>query len=611
MPINFDLSAQLDSFRTRTRTLYLRALTDFPAGMVLPVMICAYAVLVVIAGLPAEAGYYDESITLVQGRMVAEGYTPHADFWSFYPPLTYYLNAAAFCVFGRTILAQRLLQAGFYALFLVLANRFLRRQFATEPLIAHGTTFLLAVAIGPKFISPPFIGFSLSVFALFAFFGAYGARAAQFRRTVAIAGILVGLSLTARSNFGAYAAAVMVLDLVLIRFFLSDGDIPEGVAPVAPWPALVTFLFSAVATWLGAYLILCGPNLRAAVKQSIVFPQQQMMGSRFIPLQFTTLLVLAVMFPCYWFSLRLVEGRDDIPRKAFLPPFFAVLVLFLTWFGGGHPAVARNVAVAEIASILLLHIYVFRLRRAELSLLLFSACLLHYYLSRADDYHWPILFAVPALLVPYFLVPPSGGQSVSAGGRISRGSAIALLASLVALLWCVPGFRPSQIRQGVELILRDRLIQRVSDSERILGSPAPPKPWLSVYPDSDELKALRFVRLRTSAGDPIFIGVDNHAHPFAVDVRAYWLLDRPIGTNYYIFDPDLTRQDAIQNAMIKALTNHRVHWVLIEHDPPMDNSFRQLSVPGSKNLDRFLSANFVEIARFGRYGVLTATSHQF
>ncbi|MBV9226036.1 MAG: hypothetical protein JOY85_18535, partial [Acidobacteriaceae bacterium] len=105
-------------------------------------------------------------------------------------------------------------------------------------------------------------------------------------------------------------------------------------------------------------------------------------------------------------------------------------------------------------------------------------------------------------------------------------------------------------------------------------------------------------------------GILCHDH-YAENLRKILRLLKPGEQILLHFDPDLTRQDAIQNAMIKALTNHRVHWVLIEHDPPMDNSFRQLSVPGSKNLDRFLSANFVEIARFGRYGVLTATSHEF
>ena len=159
-PSNVRLDAQLNPFRTRAQALYLRVLLGHHKEVILPAIICAYTLVVVITSLASEAGYYDESITLVHGRMVAERHTPHVDFWSFYPPLTYYLNAAVFSIFGRTILAQRLLQAGFYALFLLLARRFLRRQFATVPPIADATTLLLAVAIGPKFISPPFIGFS-------------------------------------------------------------------------------------------------------------------------------------------------------------------------------------------------------------------------------------------------------------------------------------------------------------------------------------------------------------------------------------------------------------------------------------------------------------------
>ena len=46
MSANFDLDTQLVSFRVRTRTLYRRALAGFPVGTVLPVMICAYAVVV-------------------------------------------------------------------------------------------------------------------------------------------------------------------------------------------------------------------------------------------------------------------------------------------------------------------------------------------------------------------------------------------------------------------------------------------------------------------------------------------------------------------------------------------------------------------------------------
>jgi hypothetical protein len=47
-----------------------------------------------------------------------------------------------------------------------------------------------------------------------------------------------------------------------------------------------------------------------------------------------------------------------------------------------------------------------------------------------------------------------------------------------------------------------------------------------------------------------------------------------------------------------------VSWVVLGHEPPVDEIFRQRSNPGSKVLDEFLGNNFAEVARFGRYAVL-------
>ena len=567
-------------------------------------LLSAYLLLVVISCLASQAGYYDEPLLLVQGRMVTQGHVPHVDFWSIYPPLTYYLDAAAFSVFGRTILAQRLLQAGLYVLFLLLANRFLRARFASAPLVVEATTFLLAVAIGPKFLLPAFIGFSISLFALFAYFIAYQKAKSRLWQRVALAGLLAGLALCSRFNFGAYAVAAIALDLMLVQLFRSDNEGSEQVRTLRSWLTMAIFAGSTLVSWIGTYLLMCGPNLAPAIKQSIIFPQQEVMGSRFVPLQFNSALVLAILFPCSWFCFRLIVGRVQIPRRALVPLAFAVIVLFIAWFRGGNPAVALDVTVAELAFVLLLHIFIYRLESAEITLVLFFACFLHYFLSRADDWHSPLLLPLACLLVPYLLLSPAGVPPPLYVERVKLGSALALFALLIAVLWCVPGYRPSQIRNGIELIAHGGLFQRVSDSQRILDPASPPKPWIPIYSDLDELKALRFLRLRTSRKDPIFIGVDNHALPYAVDVRAYWLLDRIIGSNYYIFDSGLTSQQVIQQAMIADLQKNHVRWVVLEHDPPMDESFRQRSRPGSKLLDEFLATNFAEVARFGRYGVL-------
>ncbi|MDQ2710736.1 MAG: hypothetical protein M3Y72_03365 [Acidobacteriota bacterium] len=567
-----------------------------------------YITLVVVSCLASPAGYYDEAIPLVQGRMVSDGHTPHVDFWSFYPPLNYYLNAAAFFLFGRTILAQRLLQAGFYVLVLVGANRFLRSRFPRARLVVECATFLLAVAIGPKFLLPSFIGFSFSLFALFTYFSAYGARGTRLGQKVALAGALTGLTFVSRFNFGAYTAATIFAHLLIVWLLRSDDGTSGQFRARHQWQTVATFFLSMLISWAGLYVLFCGPHLDLAVKQSIIFPQQEMTGLRFVPLQFTSGLAFAVMFPCTWFCFRLIAGRDAIAKKTVIPLLLAIFVLVIAWFRGGNPSVAGDVVLAELAFVLLLHIFVCRLKRVEFSLVLFFACNLHYYLTRADDWHWPWLLQIAVLLIPYLFSSPGEGKQQLNGTRVANGSVLALFVFFVAIIWCVPGFRPSQLRNGVKLIVSGGLSQRISDAQRVLEGTSAPPAWMPIYSDLDELKALRFLRIHTSSKDPVFIGVDNHAEAYADDVRGYWLLDRPIGANYYIFDTDLTIQTQVQQDMIAGLEKNDVRWVILEHDPPSDDSFRQRKYPGSKLLDPFLAANFSEVARFGRFGVLTKTA---
>ena len=599
-PIN--LTEQFGSLRRFAGPLWQG---ERSAIVVSRVLLCLYVALVVVSCLASPAGFYDEAIPLVQGRMVADGHTPHVDFWSFYPPLNYYLNAAAFFLLGRTILAQRLLQASFYILTLVGANRFLHSRFARARLVVEGATFLLAVAIGPNLLLASFIGFSFSLLALFTYFSTYGVHGARLQRRVAFAGVLTGLTLLSRVNFGAYAAATIYADLLMVWVLRSDDGASEQFRARRPWQAAATFSLSTLICWIGLYLLFCGPHLDLAVKQSIIFPQQQIMGLRFVPLQLTSGLELAVIFPCAWFCLRLIVGRDAIPKNTLIPLLLGIIVLAIARLQSGNPSVARDVVLAELAFVLLLHLFVYRLESAEISLVLFFACALHYYLSRADDLHWPLLLPVAALLVPYLLSSPAGAKQQLYRERVRNGSVLALFVGLAATIWCLPGFRPSELRNGIKLITAGGLSHRVSDSQRILGGTLPPKPWMPIYSDSNELEALRFLRVRTSSKEPVFIGVENHAEAYAVDVRGYWLLDRPIGASYYIFDPDLTIQTRIQQVMVADLKKNDVRWVILEHDPPIDDSFRHRRYPGSKILDLFFATNFSEVARFGRFGVLT------
>jgi hypothetical protein len=566
-------------------------------------LVALYVAVVILWCLGWPVGYYDEPTTLVQARMVAQGHTPYVDFWSFYPPLTYYLNAAMFFVFGQTFLAQRILHLTFYLLILVFTYRFWELRLRS-PLISCFATLLVAACIGPMLLSTTWIGFSLALLALLVYFSSYRTSRTQLWLIVA-AGLLAGLSILSRVNFGVYAAAVICIDLVLTRLAPPNEARFELSESPRHLQIIGTFFISLLVCCIGIFWVLCGPRLALAIQQSVIY-QQHAMILRFIPLQITPGWLYAVMFPCAWFCIRLVVGSEEIKKKALLPLLCAMGIFVLAWLRRANPAVALDVAVAEIAAVLLLHVFICRLERAELSLVLLFSCLLHYYLARADAPHGAVLLPVAALLIRYVLFSPIRvSQEEVAKAGVKFGSAIALLTLCICIVLCIPGYRPAGLRNGLELILTGGLWQRIPDAQRVLAAAALPEPWRALYPDTGELSAIRFVRERTSGSDSVFVTADDEAEPYVGDVRAYWLLDRPTGSKYYIFDTYLTRQPAVQRAMIEGFQKNNLRWIIFEHDPPTDDAFRQSKHDGSRLLDEFVATNYAQVARFGRYSVLT------
>lgn len=60
--------------------------------------------------------WVNESVSVVGGMLVQYGMVPHDDFWSMYPPLNYYLNAAVFSFLCQSVISVRILQSIFYGL---------------------------------------------------------------------------------------------------------------------------------------------------------------------------------------------------------------------------------------------------------------------------------------------------------------------------------------------------------------------------------------------------------------------------------------------------------------------------------------------------------------
>src|SRR4030095_4389994 len=182
-----------------------------------------YVAFTVVSALGGPVGKFDDAITLVHGTLVQQGRTPNLDFYSFYPPLSLYLNAGVFSLLGQSVVAPRLVADVFFIGIVLLTAWFFSSRYRTSGPLVPAAVLLVAASIGALVTMPPWQGFSLALAALLTYLCSQGLR--QHRLwVVAGSGVLAGLAVLSRINFGGYAAAVIVLDLLLQRVRgLDDG----------------------------------------------------------------------------------------------------------------------------------------------------------------------------------------------------------------------------------------------------------------------------------------------------------------------------------------------------------------------------------------------------
>ena len=194
------------------------------------VAVSGRAAFTALSSLAAPVGKFDAAIPLLHGTLVQQGRTPNFDFYSFYPPLSLYMNAAAFSLLGRSAVAERLVADVFFIGVLLLTAWFFSSRYRTSGPLVPVAVLLVAASIGALVTMPSWLGLSLALAALLTYLCSQGLE--QHRLwVVAGAGVLTGLAILTRINFGGYAAAVIVLDLLLQRVRgLHDGPRADGIS---------------------------------------------------------------------------------------------------------------------------------------------------------------------------------------------------------------------------------------------------------------------------------------------------------------------------------------------------------------------------------------------
>ena len=145
---------------------------------------------------------------------------------------------------------------------------------------------------------------------------------------------------------------------------------------------------------------------------------------------------------------------------------------------------------------------------------------------------------------------------------------------------------------------------RMSDGDRLLGGNVPEAVWLSIYPDQDELRALRYLRTRTSNADAIFVGVPVNSkidRNSMNDLRIYWLAGRKIGVRTFELEPGMVTKPVTQRELIADLELNNVKWVVIDSASFSPNTQAHR---GPQLLDHSIATRYREEAQFGSYSIL-------
>lgn len=264
------------------------------------------------------------------------------------------------------------------------------------------------------------------------------------------------------------------------------------------------------------------------------------------------------------------------------------------------------IVVLEFVVVVLMHFFVHRLEWDELSFLLFFCFLLHYYLSRADWPHWRLLLAAAALLTPFLFVSRYTVERRESELSTSTGTALSVLTIVIFVLVATPDFRPeiTMLPNGLRLIA-DLFHDRTStDSDRMLGTGPSPAAWNYVYPDTDELMTLRYIRQRSNDSTPLFVGSVDHSRVFWNDLRMYWLADRPIGVRTFQLEARIATEAPVQLEIVANLEQDKRTWIVLDNDSVGDDGISAHRA-GSKLLDDYISDHFRQEARFGNYLIFT------
>lgn len=531
---------------------------------ILVIGLAVYALTIALQIVIQPLDPFDESITVLGAQAVANGMTPHADFWTDYPALNYWIISLAFRAFGDSYFVSRFVSLAFYLLVLTVAICVSRNPTFRLILLVG-----LVVSIGAFYGSPPWNAFSLVVVALLLITHKSDAPSPAFWLLI---GFLVAIVLLIRINFAAYLLAAVAVWVGLEKGV--DGRSKLIRLACLCFPAVLAILF---------YVVVFRNDLPAVYQQLLEFPAHVLMRERILYLR-------PVAAGLFLLPFLLVARRMWISdRSKWLTPTLVALGILLVIDLRSRHYVPRPAYAAGFAFFWVALQWAFgKLGKSDFTVLLCYLLFLHYFLARADAFHfWPALVLL-AFLVSLKLTrrPFRFGDGVDTGILVGTG--------ILGLFLVTP--------LSSHLIIPQRWVFSSYTAERLSPTRHDNLKVELGFPRDGEAEALAYLMVHTGPGDYVYSGLLDHSRGYTNNLRSYIVLQRPIPVSDWEYEPGYSSQLLSQQKAIKELEDSRTQWLLLWHG---DRNAAEIERPthGATVLDEYLRYSFCVLRRFGDYEV--------
>lgn len=513
-------------------------------------------------------------INIVGADRILNGEIPYRDFWTMYVPGQFYLTAGLFWLFGRHVLVQGIAAVVLHGLAAGMLFRLVRRLDASRPAAA----VVSAVFALSQWSTAPQIDSYVPILPLLLI--AMERVIAYFRernrRSLMIAGFLLGLAAWFKHDVAGYAAIAVVASLLAMWLITRGSDSRSGsFGPVA----ILCVIGAALAVALpvaGLIAWYAGPD---AWQNLFVFPAGDFRGVR---------------------------------AEAY-PPIVPNFSMFHSWAVDSHNLnKLRNAAgylgnwilcsVPQIVFPVALGLILARRRSLDRGTLptvaLFLVFLaLSWMAAHVQQNEHLYSMAIASLCLG--AMAWRGSQGMRTTRRVVRIGLIAGLGVYTIGLLIPPAVQFS-------LAVRNMSGTRSLEFPGVSGIRVSREEYDVYYP------IVSFIRQNVAENERIYVGLERHDATVIGNMRFYYLSQRRNCCRHDELHPGVTDRIDVQREIIDSIQEHRVRCIVLWKfgwkksvlDAIKARNAAAVDGAGSDLLDRFIEANFEPVAQYGEYKLL-------